>query len=130
MENLNNTLAAIDSLNQTPAPSCFDSPDYELLEEFYTRPYDYRHDPLLARTDYCDPLWAEIEKDSQLMLLFRWLICPVRGRLLDLQSDSEIPALRLLLADVLTLQSDLPALKQKAAKLLDWLRQKGLVDGL
>jgi hypothetical protein len=124
------TLAAIETLNNIPSKT--DSRYYALLEEFYTRPYDFRHSPLLAREYYDDSLWTEIKQHDDLLVLFRWFACPLTGRSHELCPANEIPALRLLLADMLSSLSELnyPEVCKRAKSLTAYLDREGLVNAL
>lgn len=110
----NDTLAAVHKLASVPhnpvAP-----PKFELLEEFYQTHYSDR-----------DPLWQQIKADERLMLLFHWLVCPLLGRSPLSCPDSETPALRSLLSDVLSSQSELPTLREMAETLDNFLDREGL----
>jgi hypothetical protein len=118
----NDTLAALESLSNIPAPSSYH--DYALLEEFYTRPYDVQHSPLLAREYYDDDLWQKIKQHNDLLMLFRWFSCPFTGR--NLCPDSELPALRLLLADVSSSELAYPEVCKRAKSLTAYVDKENI----
>jgi hypothetical protein len=134
----NDTLAAISSLAATPAPVT-DKPDYELLEAFYTdrvSPLLHLGEPQQQYPDklyyfsrkYDDSLWERIKADSRLLLVFRAFAWPLLG---ESPESDEIAILEPILAEILSPQSELlPELKQRAARLLAYLRRAGIVDAL